>query len=279
MSKTIKIGTYNTLKIKRQTSQGLYLEAEDENEVLLPTCYVTDDMLLGDKRKVFIYTDSEDRVVATTQTPKLTVGEFGFLEVVDKTDFGVFVDIDLQKDILVPKKMQKGNLKVGESYLFALTLDVQTKRLIADMRIHRYLDKEPSHAKHLKEVELLIIAKTPLGYKVIANNSFEGMLYHDEIFEPIMIGQKRKGWLKKVRKDGKLDFSLNPIGKNKSQTNAQKVVEVLKQNSGKLPFTYKSDANEITKTFGMSKKAFKASLTTLLETNQIILNEKGVMLK
>jgi predicted RNA-binding protein (virulence factor B family) len=296
LNKAIKIGSYNTLKVARKSENGLYLVADDSlshrrcsfapiqrrqlnKEVLLPNAFVTDDMELFSEIKVFVYTDSEDRVVATTQTPKLTVGEFEFLEVVDVTSFGAFVDIGLQKDILVPKKMQKGNLKVGQKYLFALTVDLQSDRLIADMRIHRYLDKEPTHAKHLKAVELLIIAKTPMGYKVIANNAFEGMIYNNEIFSKVEVGQRLKGYLVKVRKDGKLDFSINPIGKNRADENSQKVIDTLKLHNGFLPFGYKSDANDIVKTFGMSKKAFKSSLTKLLETNKIILNETGVELK
>jgi predicted RNA-binding protein (virulence factor B family) len=279
LNKTIKIGSYNTLKVARKSENGLYLVAEDKSEVLLPNAYVTDDMALDSEVKVFVYTDSEDRVVATTQTPKLTVGEFEFLEVVDVTSFGAFVDIGLQKDVLVPKKMQKGVLKVGQKYLFALTVDMQSNRLIADMRIHRYLDKEPSHAKHLKVVDLLIIAKTPMGYKVIANNAFEGMIYNNEIFSKVEVGQRLKGYLVKVRKDGKIDYSINPIGKNKADENSQKVVDTLKLHNGFLPFGYKSDAQKIVKTFGMSKKAFKSSLTKLLETNQIVLDERGVELK
>jgi len=279
LNNEIKVGSYNTLKISRKSEQGLYLTAQDDSEVLLPNAYISDDMRLGDEIKVFVYTDSEDRVVATTETPLLVAGEFGFLEVVDRADFGAFVDIGLSKHVLVPKKMQKGSLRVGKKYLFALSLDMQTKRLVCDMRIHRYLDKEPSHAKHLKVVDLLVIAKTPMGYKVIANNSFEGMIYNNEIFSKVEVGDRLKGYLKKVRDDGKIDYSINPIGKNKADENSQKVVDTLKLHNGFLPFTYKSDAKEIVEIFGLSKKAFKASLTKLLETNQIILNEKGVELK
>jgi len=279
LNKQIKVGSFNTLKVVRNSDQGLYLKAEDESEVLLPNAYVTEDMKVGDEIKVFVYTDSEDRVVATTETPYLSVGEFGFLEVVDVSEFGAFVDIGLQKHILVPKKMQKGRLKVGQKYIFALSLDMQSDRMIADMRIHRYLDKDPSHAKHLKVTDLLVIAKTPMGYKVIANNRFEGMIYNNEIFSKVEVGDRLKGYLKKVRDDGKIDYSINPIGKNKSDENAQKVVDTLKLHNGKLPYTYKADAKDITKVFGMSKKAFKAALTKLLETNQIILDEKGVELK
>jgi len=279
LSSKIIVGKYNILKIDRETSSGYFLKAEDGEEVLLPGQYIREDMKVGNFVKVFIYTDSEDRLIATTIQPKVKVGEFGFLEVREITNFGAFVDIGLPKDILVPKKMQKGEMKIGQKYIFALTTDIKTNRLIADMRIHRYLDKEPSHAKHLKEVSLLVIAKTPMGYKVIANNSFEGMIYKNEIYHEVRVGQTLTGYVKKVREDGKLDISINPIGKNKADTNSQKVIEVLKNSGYKLPFTYKSNAEDIKKVFGMSKKAFKASLTKLLETNQIKLYEKGIELK
>ncbi len=279
MNESIKVGEYNTLLIDRDSSHGYFLVSGDESDVLLPSAYVKDEMMIGDEVKVFVYRDSEDRLIATTQTPKLCVGEFAFLEVVDESDFGVFVDIGLLKHVLVPKKMQKGNLKVGKSYLLGMSLDMDSDRLVCDMRIHRYLDKDSSHAKHLKQVDLLVIAKTPLGYKVIANNSFEGLVYENEIFSPLKVGDKLKGYVKKVREDGKLDISINPMGKNKSDINSQKVVEVLKENNGFLLVNYKSDADIIKKHFGMSKKALKASLTKLLNTNQIELKDEGVSLK
>ena len=279
MNESIKVGEYNTLLIDRDSSHGYFLVSQDESDVLLPIAYVKDEMMIGDEVKVFVYRDSEDRLIATTQTPKLCVGEFAFLEVVDKSDFGVFVDIGLLKHVLVPKKMQKGQLKVGQSYLFAMTLDMDSDRLICDMRIHRYLDKDSSHAKHLKQVDLFVIAKTPLGFKVIVNNSFEGLVYENEIFSPLKVGDKLKGYVKKVREDGKLDISINPIGKNRVDSNSLKVVEVLKQNGEFLLINYKSDADSIKKYFGMSKKAFKASLTKLLSTNQIELKDEGVSLK
>ena len=279
MNESIKVGEYNTLLIDRDSSHGFFLVSSDGSDVLLPKADVKEQMNIGDKVKVFVYRDSEDRLVATTLKPKLCVGEFAFLEVVDESDFGVFVDIGLLKHVLVPKKMQKGNLKVGKSYLFAMSLDMDSDRLVCDMRIHRYLDKESSHAKHLKQVDLLVIAKTPLGFKVIANNSYEGLVYENEIFSPLSVGDRLKGYVKKVRDDGKLDISINPIGKNRVDSNSQKVVEVLKQNRGFLLVNYKSDADIIKRHFGMSKKAFKASLTQLLNTNQIELKDEGVALK
>ncbi len=278
MNESIKVGEYNTLLVDRDSSFGYYLVSSDGSDVLLPKSDVNDSLNIGDQIKVFVYRDSEDRVVATTLKPKLCVGEFAFLEVVDESDFGVFVDIGLLKHVLVPKKMQKGSLKVGKKYLFAMSLDMDSDRLVCDMRIHRYLDKESSHAKHLKQVDLLVIAKTPLGYKVIVNNSYEGLVYENDIFSPINVGDRLKGYVKKVRDDGKLDISINPIGKNKVDLNSQKVVDVLKENGYKVKFGYKSDAKDIKKVFGMSKKAFKASLTKLLNTNQIKLIDNEILL-
>lgn len=279
MNKTIMVGKYNQLKIDRDSDYGFYLIAEDESDVLLPNAYITDDMQMGEEVEVFVYKDSEDRIVATNLKPFLTVGELAFLEVVDKSDFGVFVDIGLLKHVLVPKKMQKGTLRVGQKYLFALSVDISTNRLVADMRIHKYLSHEKASADHLKEVDVLVIAKTPMGYKVIVNNSYEGMLYNNEIFQNVKTTQRLKAYVKKVRDDGKLDITLNPIGKNKSASNSQNILNTLKIHNGTLPYNYKSDAEDIKKIFSMSKKAYKASLTKLIEDNQIILDEKGIKIK
>ena len=276
MNKIIQVGKYNKLLIDRDSDYGFYLVAKDESAVLLPNSYITDDMNIGDEVEVFVYKDSEDRIVSTTQIPYLIAGEFEFLEVVDKSDFGVFVDIGLLKHVLVPKKMQKGSLRVGQKYLFALSVDISTNRLVADMRIHKYLSHDTALAEHLKAVDILVIAKTPMGYKVIVNNTHEGMLYNNEIFQTVKITQKLKAYVKKVRDDGKLDISLNPIGKNKTDTNSQTLLDRLKIHNGLLSYTYKSDADDIKKMFGMSKKAYKASLTKLIEDNQIVLDEKGI---
>lgn len=279
MNKIIQVGKYNKLLIDRDSDYGFYLVAKDESAVLLPNSYITDDMNIGDEVEVFVYKDSEDRIVSTTQIPYLIAGEFEFLEVVDKSDFGVFVDIGLSKHVLVPKKMQKGSLRVGQKYLFALSVDISTNRLVADMRIHKYLSHDTALAEHLKAVDILVIAKTPMGYKVIVNNTHEGMLYNNEIFQTVKITQKLKAYVKKVRDDGKLDISLNPIGKNKTDTNSQTLLDRLKIHNGLLSYTYKSDADDIKKMFGMSKKAYKASLTKLIEDNQIVLDEKGIKIK
>jgi predicted RNA-binding protein (virulence factor B family) len=187
------------------------------------------------------------------------------------------VDWGLPKELLVPNKMQKHPLEVGKSYIIHVAYDQDTDRVVGDTRIGRYLRNNPKEMRALREVEMLIVARTPMGYKVIADNRYEGMLYHDEIFEKLKIGQKRKGYVKKVRDDGKLDLSLQPFGKAKEDAATQTIREALSRSeNGKLPFTYKSDPDAIHKTFGISKKAFKKALTNLIEADEITLTEQGI---
>jgi predicted RNA-binding protein (virulence factor B family) len=275
MNTSIMIGTINTLIINRETDNGLYLMAEDEEEVLLPNAYVTDSMELDDSIDVFVYTDSEDRAVATTLTPKAMLGEFAFLEVVDTHPHGLFLDWGLPKDLFVPKREQK-NLKKGDKRLFYLTLDEQTNRLIASQKIGKYLSKDSSALEKNQKVSLLIIASTPLGYKALIDKQYEGMLFKNEIFEPIMIGDTKEGFIKEIRDDGKIDLSLQPIGKEAKESATTKIETLLKQHQGKLPYNYKSDAKEIQKVFGLSKKAYKKALTTLIDANKISVDERGM---
>ena len=279
MTEKIKIGEINTLRIDRDSDHGLFLMDEEENSVLLPNAYVHEDMKIGDNIDVFVYKDSQDREIATTLRPIAKVNEFALMRVTDSAPFGAFVDWGLPKELLVPKKMQKNPLEIGKNYIIFVTLDEQTNRVVGDTRIGRYLNHDPKQMKELKEVDLLIIAKTPLGYKAIVNNRFEGMLYHNELYTKLNIGQTCKGYVKKVRDDGKFDLSLNPIGKAKHQQDTEKIIELLKTNNNTLPFTYKSEASQISEMFGMSKKSFKKALTTLIQEDKIVLNENSITVK
>jgi len=272
---TIMIGTINTLTINRETANGLYLLAEDEAEVLLPNVYVTDAMQLGDTIDVFVYTDSEDRPVATTLTPKAMLGEFAILKVVDTHASGVFLDWGLPKDLFVPKKEQK-NLKLGDERLFYITLDAQTNRLIASQKIGKYLQGESKDFQENQAVSLRIIAPTPLGYKALIDDAYEGMLFKNEIFEPIMIGDIKTGYIKTIRPDGKIDLRLQPKGKDAIAHATEKIETLLQKQGGTLPYNYKSDANEIQKYFGLSKKAYKKALTTLIDAKKIVVDEAGM---
>ena len=270
----IYVGELNTLAVNRVSEPGIYLISDDQTEVLLPNAYVTKSMEIGSALDVFIYTDSEDRLVATTLKPYVYLYEFAFLEVVDNMKFGSFVDIGLPKHILVPKNRQKGTFEVGKRRVLQLLLDDKTNRLIASEKYD--LLKEVKGLEKNAEVEIILYSKTPLGYKVIVNNSYEGMIYHTEIFENLKIGDTKRAYVKNIRDDNKIDISLQKIGEKAS---GDKVFDVLIKEGGKLDFTYKSEADEIKAKFGMSKKAFKASLTKLLAEDKIVLEESCIRVK
>ncbi|MGB5791909.1 CvfB family protein [Poseidonibacter sp.] len=274
INEKIYVGEINTLAIYRDSEPGMYLISEDKEEVLLPNAYVTNDMELGSFIDVFIYTDSEDRLVATTLEPYLYVNEFAYLEVVDTAPFGAFVDIGLPKDILVPKNKQRSIFHKGHKKVLKMILDEKTDRLIATEKYT--LEKDIKGLKEKDEVEILVYSKTPLGYKVIVDDLYDGMIYHTEIFEKVYFGDRKRAYVKKIRDDDKLDISLQEIG---NKVKDDKVLEVLKQKGGSLPFTYKSDAEDIKNTFGVSKKSFKASLTKLLNEEKILLEETGIKIK
>ena len=276
----IKIGEINTLEIMRDTDYGYFLESKDGNEVLLPNVYVMEDeMPMGSLLDVFIYTDSEDRPVATTKMPYAKLGEYGYFTVVDYKQYGAFVNWGLPKDLFVPLSQQKEHFTIGKKYLLRICLDEQTDRLFATQKIGKYFNRDMKGLHQNKILEAIVLAKTPLGFKVVADNQYEGMLFHNEIFEEIRVGDKKKVYIKNVRKDFKLDLSLQPIGKKAKVNEAQNLIlQRLKESNGSLPFTYKSDAEDIKKIFGLSKKNFKRTLTELIEKKQIELCEDSIKL-
>jgi len=277
---TIKIGEINTLEVMRDTDYGYFLESKDGREVLLPNVYVMEDeMPMGSLLDVFVYTDSEDRPVATTKMPYAKLGEYGFFTVVDYKQYGAFVNWGLPKDLFVPLSQQKEHFTIGKKYLLRVCLDEQTNRLFATQKIGKYFNRDMKGLHQNKTFDAIVLAKTPLGYKVIADNQYEGMLFTNEIFENLRIGDVKKVYIKSVRKDFKLDLSLQPIGKKLKIDEAEgTVLQLLKEAEGTLPFTYKSDADEIKKVFNMSKKNFKGTLTKLLESKQIELLEDSIKL-
>jgi predicted RNA-binding protein (virulence factor B family) len=277
---SIEIGKVNTLEVMRDTDYGYFLEAKDENEVLLPNVYVMEDeMPMGSLIDVFVYTDSEDRPVATTKMPYAKLGEYGYFTVVDYKSYGAFVNWGLPKDLFVPLSQQKEYFNIGKKYVLRVCLDEQTGRLYATQKIGKYFNRDLKGLHQNKVLDMLILAKTPLGYKVIVDNQYEGMLFTNEIFEDLRIGDRKKGYIKATRKDGKLDMSLQPIGLKAKLSEAEaKVLQLLKEANGELAFTYKSDAVEIQKVFGLSKKNFKRALTCLIENKEIELLESSIRL-
>jgi len=275
----LELGQINTLQIDRLTTPGAYLMAADGNDVLLPGQYLTQDMKEGDFIDVFVYTDSEDRLVATTDTPKVKLDEYGVLEIVDIAPFGAFLDWGLPKDLLLPKKLQKTTAVVGEKRFVKVVYDERTHRLIATEKLGDFFEKRIKDIYPHQEVEILILTKTPLGYKVLVENKYEGLLFDNEIFEKVTVGERRRAFVKKVRPDGNIDITLRKAGSKKSNAPAQKVLELLKENRGIMPYNSKSDPELIKEAFGMSKKEFKAALTKLREAGEIEVKDTGIYLK
>ncbi len=280
MNLTIAIGEVNTLRVERDTDYGLYLRAENFEEVLLPNIYVMEaDMPIGAEIDVFVYTDSEDRPVATTKYPYAKLGEFGYFTVVDYQRFGAFVNWGLPKDLFVPLSQQKCHFHIGSKYILRVCLDAETGRLYGTHKIGKWLSKDTKELEENQKVDVLVLSQTPLGYKVIIENLYEGMLFENEIFEELKVGMRKVAYIKKIRKDGKLDLSLQPIGKKATgDVFETKVLELLKEKEGFIALNSKSDADEISKVFAMSKKSFKRTLTSLIEQKKVLLEDEGMKL-
>ncbi len=280
MNLTISIGEINKLRVERDTDYGLYLRAQNFEEVLLPNIYVMEaDMPIGAEIDVFIYTDSEDRPVATTKYPYAKLGEFGYFTVVDYKQYGAFVNWGLPKDLFVPLSQQKCHFHIGSKYILRVCLDEQTGRLYGTHKIGKWLSKDTKELSENQKVDVLVLSKTPLGYKVIIENLYEGMLFENEIFETLSVGDRKKAYIKKIRKDGKLDLSLQPIGKKANiDIFEDNFLDILKDKSNFIPLNSKSDAKDIMKIFKMSKKNFKRTLTSLITQKKVELFNNGVKL-
>lgn len=273
------LGVINTLRIDRHTPHGLFLEALDGKDVLLPQQYVTDEMQDDMLLDLFLYTDSEDRLVATTLKPKAMLDEFALFEVVDVAPFGAFVDWGLAKDLFVPKMFQKTPFHVGEKRFLKVVYDDRTHRLVGTEKLGDFFDKKPKGLSLHKEVDIIIIAKTPLGFKCIVEDRYEGLIYHNEIFQKIELGMQKRAYIKNIRKDGCIDLSLQASGTKQKDASCEKVLSLLKQSGGAMPYNYKSDPELVQDIFGLSKKAYKRSLTTLQESGVIEVKDTGIYLK
>ncbi len=279
LSAHLELGFMNTLRVDRDTAPGIYLMAEDEEDVLLPGQYVTDDMLEDTLVDVFLYTDSEDRLVATTRKPTAMLDEFALFDVIDVAPFGAFVDWGLTKDLLVPNMFQKTPFSVGEKRFLKVVYDERTHRLVGTEKLGDFFERRVKGLKPSEEVKILIIAKTPLGFKCIVNEKYEGLIYHSDIFENISLGDKKTAYIKTIRKDGNIDLNLKKAGSKQSGDSADKVFTLLQQNNGIMPYNYKSDAELIKDIFGLSKKDFKRSLTKLQDSGKIEVKDTGIYIK
>ena len=274
----MKIGTYHQLEVLRDTSVGLFLGDGSGNEVLLPNKYVPAHAKKGKLLDVFVYTDSEDRPIATTLKPLIRLGEFACLRVKDVSKVGAFLDWGLEKDLLVPFREQKEKMKVGKSYIVYLRLDEVTQRLVATAKLHKIFDKGTTQLEEGQEVDLIIGEGTEIGIEVVINHRYRGMLFRNEIFQDVMFGDLVKGYIKHVREDGKIDVSLRKTGMDNLEAGAQKILTELKANDGFLPLHDKSDPEDIQFQLEMSKKNFKRSLGTLYKKKLVLLEKTGVRL-
>ena len=273
------IGEYHDLKIARTTEQGLYLENEEGDEVLLPNKYIPQNFEIGDEIKVFVYLDHEERPVATTLEPKVKLDEFAYLECVEVSKFGAFLDWGLEKHLFVPFKEQIIPMQAGEKYLIFCYLDLDTDRLAASSKVHAFLDNSELSVKPFEEVELIISNKTDLGYNVIINGLHLGLIYEDEVFKDLQIGDIQKGFIKKIREDNKIDVTLQRPGYRSIEPNAQKILDKLKRAGGFIAISDKSSPEEIKDRLQMSKKSFKRAAGSLYKQRLIDIKEDGIHLK
>ncbi|WP_289021412.1 S1-like domain-containing RNA-binding protein [uncultured Salegentibacter sp.] len=275
----LRIGENHTLHIVRETEPGLFLTDEDGNEVLLPNKYIPETFEIGEEIEVFVYLDHEERPVATTLEPLVKLDEFAFLKCVETTEFGAFLDWGLEKHLFVPFKEQAYPMKKGGRYLVFCYLDEDTNRLVASSKVHAFLDNSSLTVAPFEEVDLIISNKSDLGYNVIINQLHLGLIYHDDVFQEINVGDEMRGFIKKTRSDGKIDVSLQRPGYRSIEPNAQLILDKLKQNDGYLNLTDKSSPEAVHGQLGISKKSFKRAAGTLYKQRKIEIKDNGLYLK
>jgi len=272
------VGKINKLTVVRKAEHGIYLSGDRQSDILMPKAYVPDHCAIDDELDVFVYRDSEDRIIATTQTPLAMVGDFAFLKVVGTTPVGAFLDWGLQKDLLVPFKEQRYRMKEGQSYVVFIYLDEDTDRVAASSKLNKFLNYEPAAYSEGEEVSLLIFEKNDLGYQAIINNAHAGMIYENEVFQPVQIGQQLTGFVSKIRSDGKIDLALQKTGYKNIDPIITLILNYLKEHDGKMNITDKSEPELIHATFGISKKNFKKALGALYKEKIIDIGKDFIKL-
>ena len=275
---SIELGKFNQLEVVKQVDFGMYLDGGEEGEILLPTRYVPEDCKLGDWLNVFLYLDNEERLIATTLTPLVQVGEFACLEVSWVNQFGAFLNWGLMKDLFVPFSEQKMKMQVGNKYVIHAHIDDESFRIVASAKVDRYLSKEKASYQPCEEVNILIWQKTDLGFKAIIENMYSGLLYDSEIFQTLHTGDVLKAYVKQVREDGKIDLILQKPGFEKIDDFSKTLHRYITEHGGWIGLTDKSPAEEIYDTFGVSKKTFKKAVGDLYKKRLILLHEDGIEL-
>lgn len=273
----VLVGQYNTLKVSRKVDFGFYLDDGGEG-ILLPKRFAPRTLRVGDELNVFVYHDSDNRLIATTQKAKAVVGEIVKMKCISVTGLGAFLDWGLMKDLFVPKSKQLGGMREGAEYLVKLYIDEQTGRVAATEKIESLLSNDELTVKEKDIVQLLVYRQSELGYVMIINNQHTGLLHSNEIYTTLHIGDKMEGFIKTIRPDNKIDVVLGKPGYQKVEDEAGKILRLLSENDGYLPYHDKSDPQEIYDFFGMSKKVFKMTTGALYKQQKIAFTKTGIQL-
>ena len=274
----VEIGKTNNLQVVKSLDHGIYLDGEELGEILMPSRYVPDNCEVGDDLNVFIYLDSADLLLATTETPYVMVDECAYLKVVDVNQAGAFLDWGLPKDLLVPYSEQISPLKIGQSYTVLVYLDENTNRIAATQKLDSHLSEEAQYFKTGQAVDLLIFGKTELGYKTIINNTHIGLIYKNEVFQTLTHGEKLKGFIKTIREDRKIDLCLQLPGKDARDDLNTRILNHLKKNDGESTLTDKSSPEDIYQCFAVSKKNYKKAIGMLYKKKLILIEEDKIIL-
>jgi predicted RNA-binding protein (virulence factor B family) len=274
---TVKVGQFNTLRVSRKVEFGFYLENGAEG-ILLPKRFAPNNLNIDDEIEVFVYHDSDNRLIATTQKPKAVVGEIAKMKVVSVTKQGAFLDWGLMKDLFVPASKQVSGMRLGGEYLVMLYIDEMTGRVAATEKVENLMSNDELTVKEMEQVDLLVYRTSELGYVMIINNKHIGILHGNEVFQQLAIGEKVKGFIKKIRPDNKIDLILGKPGYTKVEDESAKFLRLLNENNGYLPYNDKSDPTDIYAFFGMSKKAFKMTTGNLYKQKKIQFTQTGIQL-
>jgi predicted RNA-binding protein (virulence factor B family) len=276
----MKVGHIQTLKVNRISDYGLYLIDDEEQEVLLPNRYVSLDNKVGDEIEVFVYHDSEDRLVATTDRPLITEGKAACLKVVDKNIHGAFLDWGLAgKDLFLPNRNQQGGVLAGKSYIVWLYVDNITGRCVATMKLKPFIDNDIITVKPRQKVDILIASESPIGYRAIIDSRHWGMLYKNQIFKPVKIGDRLEGYIRRITDDNRIDLTLRQEGYDGVANSAEDLLKLIKENGGELPIGDNSSPEKVHALTQMSKKVFKRAVGILLKRGDITTDGESIKLK
>lgn len=274
----IRLGDYNLMTVVKEVDFGVYLDGGEMGEILLPARYVPEGCKPGDELDVFLYLDNEERLVATTLRPLAKVGDFACLEVAWINRYGAFLNWGLMKDLFCPFREQKKTMEIGKSYVVHVHVDDDSYRIMASARVERYFSQERPTYNSGDEVDLMIWQKTELGFKVIVDNKFPGLIYKDQIFKAVRTGDRMRGYIQEVRPDGKIDVSLQPAGRRQTEEFSDTLLNYIKDNGGRCALGDKSPAEDIYQEFGVSKKVFKKAVGDLYKKRLITIGDEDLTL-